>query len=123
SRLREYESICALSSTSVEAEALRPTGPAEAAAPAPISNLSLSRFSTPSLFIITNTKSTACPPICNPKLPPPIEKKAGLPHEPPPSRRQLIKPLPNCPPKTKPPFLTEGKTATHFARSRISSGI
>ena len=39
------------------------------------------------------------------------------------SRRQLIQPLPYCPPMMKPPFLTEGKTATHCARSSSSCGI
>jgi len=35
-----------------------------------------SRFFMPSLFMMSMTRSTASPPICKPKLPPPMVKKA-----------------------------------------------
>src|SRR5262249_43153645 len=56
------------------------------------------------------TKSTACPPIWNPKLPPSTTKNAGALH--PFGVRQLASPRPYFPPKTKPPFSIDGTTPT-----------
>src|SRR5215469_9409829 len=67
------------------------------------------------------TRSTACPPICRPKLPPSMAKKAGALH--PLGVRQLATPRPYRAPKTNPPFSMEGTTATHSAEPSTSWGM
>src|SRR6266699_645318 len=67
------------------------------------------------------TRSTACPPICNPQFPPEIVMNAGALQ--PFAVRQVATPLPPLPPNTKPPLTMCGTTATHFACSNTSTGI
>jgi hypothetical protein len=88
--LREYEMIAAFSSASVEADAVRPTGPATALPSPPISNLSFSRPAIASSFMNNKTKSVFDAPICKPTLPPPKSKNAGALQ--PPLTRRLITP-------------------------------
>src|SRR5438270_8116087 len=71
--------------------------------------------------MMTIIRSTACPPICNPKLPPLMLKGAGAVQ--PSAVRQVATPLPYAPPIPRPPLSNEGTTATHLAELRISSGI
>ena len=67
----------------------------------------------PSLFMISITRSTACPPIWKPTLPPVTTKNAGALH--PFGVRQLASPRPYFAPTMNPPFNIEGTTATHSA--------
>ena len=72
-------STCAFIFQSVSAAAWRPTGPAAADASAPILNLLESRASMPFWFITSMTRSTACPPICKPQLPPVMKRRRCAP--------------------------------------------
>src|SRR5579863_4612442 len=69
-RAREYVSTSALIFQSVSAAVSRPTGPAAADASAPSLNLLERRCCIPLSFVTIITRSTACPPSCNPQLPP-----------------------------------------------------
>ncbi len=67
------------------------------------------------------TRSTACPPNCNPQLPPVIVIGAGALH--PCSVRQVATPLPWLPPKPTAILTIDGITAIHFAPLMTLSGI
>src|SRR5438067_129439 len=62
---------------SVAAAAVRPLGPAAAAASAPSFTLLFSTESTPRGFPTSSTKSVACPPSCRPSLAPSSAYMAG----------------------------------------------
>ena len=70
---------------------------------------------------MTSTTSTDWPPICSPKLPPVIVRKAGCDHSPA-SSRALITPLPRWAPKMNPAFTVLGMMAIASARSKMDSG-
>ena len=106
---------------SVPAEAWRPTGPAAAEASPLSSNLLESSFFTPASFMNSTTRSTSCAPAWKPKLPPPIEIKAGALQ--PFLVRQVTTPRPCSPPTMNPPFPMFGITAIHLAPVSTSSGI
>jgi len=75
----------------------------------------------PFWLLMTMTRSTASTPICVPQLPPPIWMNAGALQ--PFAVRQVATPLPCSAPKTNPPLIKWGITATHFARFIIQSGM
>ena len=64
------------------AAALRPTGPAAAAASAPIVNFPLKSPSTLFLVMNTSTTSVPCTPACQPTLPPVSVTNCGKLHAP-----------------------------------------
>src|SRR2546423_4937525 len=71
--------------------------------------------------MISITRSTASPPICNPQLPPATAIGAGALQ--PDLVRQVATPLPWFPPIPRPTLSIEGTTAIHFASPRTLSGI
>src|SRR5205823_6255639 len=99
----EYASTGDFRSTSVEADASRPTGPAATAASTPSFTLPSSRPLKPSRLVNTRTRSVACTPSCSPKLPPPIFINEGGLHLPL-SIRCDTSPLPYSPPRPNAPL-------------------
>src|SRR5437868_3711364 len=81
-REREYDSISARMTTSVDPSALRPFGPAAAEASAPSFTLLPISDSAPRGFITRIMKSVACPPSWNPKFTPSSAYMAGAVHAP-----------------------------------------
>src|SRR2546430_11417073 len=71
--------------------------------------------------MISITRSTASPPICNPQLPPATVIGAGALQ--PDLVRQVATPLPWFPPIPRPILSIEGTTAIHCASPRTLSGI
>src|SRR5205809_1933456 len=90
----------------------------------PSLTLLFSSDSTPLGLTTSNTKSVAWPPSCNPILTSSSAYMAGGPQGPVKFEplRHDIAPRPMLAPIPIAPFLTEGRTITHSARSRIGLG-
>src|SRR6266704_114315 len=110
---------------SVSAAAVRPLGPAAAAASAPSFTLLPMIEFAPFGFITKRTKSVAWPPNWNPMLAPSSANSAGALQRPVKCSpvRHVIAPRPKSPPMPIANFRTDGITITHSALLSRSFGI